>query len=65
MYPEAVLAESSNGLVVGIAKLFYKMMPRLYRPVDVMVDIGPCMRSLLREHNMTADYETLVPWGLS
>jgi glycosyltransferase involved in cell wall biosynthesis len=65
MYPEAVLAESSNGLVVGIARLLYKMMPRLYRPVDIMVDIGPCMRSLLREHNSTADYETLVPWALS
>jgi glycosyltransferase involved in cell wall biosynthesis len=65
MYPEAVMAESSNGLVVGIAKLFYKMMPRLYRPVDVVVDIGPCMRSLLREHNTTAHYETLVPWALS
>ena len=65
MYPEAVLAESSNGIVVSIATMFYKMMPRLYRPVDIMVDIGPCMRSLLREHNTTADYETLVPWALS
>jgi glycosyltransferase involved in cell wall biosynthesis len=65
MYPEAVLAESSNGLVVSIAKLIYRMMPRLYRPVDVMVDIGPCMRSLLRKHNTTADYVTLVPWALS
>lgn len=65
MYPEAVLAESSNGIVVAIARMFYRLMPRLYRPVDVMVDIGPCMRSLLREHNTTADYVTLVPWALS
>ena len=65
MYPEAVLAESSNGIVVGIARMFYRLMPRLYRPVDVMVDIGPCMRSLLRKHNTTADYVTLVPWALS
>ena len=65
MYPEAVLAESSNAIVVTIARMLYRLMPRLYRPVDVMVDIGPCMRSLLRMHNKTASYVTLVPWALS
>ncbi len=65
VYPEAVQAEASNRFVLGIANLIARWMPRLYRPVDVMVDIGHCMRGLLRKYNHSAREATLVPWALS
>lgn len=65
MYPEAVQAEAPNKLVLGIANMIARWTPRLYRPVDVMVDIGHCMRGLLRKYKHSAREETLVPWALS
>jgi len=64
-YPEAVLAESPGRVVRGLAEFLYRLMPRLYRPVDVMVDIGPYMRALLQKHGHDARLATLVPWALS
>jgi colanic acid biosynthesis glycosyl transferase WcaI len=65
LYPEAVQAEASGNFVVGLANSIGRWMPRLYRPVDVMVDIGYCMRTLLRKHQHSARETTLVPWALS
>jgi len=65
MYPEAVQAEAPNRFVRGMANLVARGMPRLYRPVDVMVDIGHCMRGLLDRYGHSAKRVTLVPWALS
>lgn len=65
MYPEAVQAESMNPAVSWLANTIARWMPRLYRPVDVMVDIGSCMRARLDKHRHAARKATLVPWALA
>lgn len=65
LYPEAIQAEVGNKLVRIMARVVGKLMPLLYRPVDVMVDIGPYMRDLLRKYGHSAREHTLVPWAVS
>ena len=65
LYPEAVQAEIDNKLVRVVAKGLGKLMPLCYRPVDVMVDIGPFMRNLLEKYKHSARQRTLVPWALA
>jgi glycosyltransferase involved in cell wall biosynthesis len=65
LFPEAILADSDTGLSVTIAKGMYRFMPRCYKAIDIMVDIGSCMRELLRKHGHSATEVTLVPWALS
>jgi len=65
LFPEAIQAESENRLTLALANGIARLMPRCYRPVDVIVDIGSCMRGLLRKYGHSAREITLVPWALS
>ena len=65
VYPEAIQADTNSKLVGGIANLIAGLVSRCYRSVHVMVDIGSCMRRLLRRHLHSAKEVTLVPWALS
>ncbi len=63
LYPEAILATVPAWMRVLAAptKLLAKWA---YGKVDIMVDIGSCMRKLLRKYHHHASEETLTPWGL-
>ena len=65
LFPEAIQAESDNRLTLALANGIAKLMPWCYRSIDVIVDIGSCMRTLLRKHGHSAREITLVPWALS
>ena len=63
LYPEAAIADgviNKNGL---ISKILKKMMKSAYSSCDLIVDIGPCMRSLLDKYNHQAKKATLNPWA--
>lgn len=64
MYPEAIQAEVKNKGVLMLANGLARLMPWMYRTVDLMVDIGPAMRDLLRKYRHRAVERTLVPWAL-
>lgn len=64
MYPEAIQAEQMSSFVTSMANRISSWMPRFYRPVDVMVDIGSCMRERLNKHRHAAGMKTIVPWAL-
>ena len=64
LYPEAILVNSPRWmkLLAGLTKPF---VPWAYRQVDVMVDIGECMRERLLAHGHNAECVTLTPWALA
>ena len=64
LYPEAILVNSPRWmkLLAGLTKPF---VPWAYRQVDVMVDIGECMRKRLLAHGHNAECVTLTPWALA
>lgn len=64
VYPEAVVADS-GGLVSFFANLVRPLTRFCYRRLDGMVDIGPCMRTLLDKYGHEAGRITLVPWALT
>jgi len=64
LYPEAAYAEnllSRQGLA---AKLMHVALRKAYRACDLVVDIGPCMRSLLLRYDSSLRMATLTPWAL-
>ena len=63
IYPEAIEA-NRMGPVSKAARLFRPVARFCYRRLDGMVDIGPCMRSLLDRYNHKAKPATLTPWAL-
>jgi colanic acid biosynthesis glycosyl transferase WcaI len=63
LYPEAIIADGAQGV---IKELLYRIMPVMkwaYKSVDLMVDIGSCMRKRLDAYNHQAHTATLVPWA--
>jgi len=64
LYPEAIIA-SKMGFVSSLACLIKPVTGFCYRQVDLMVDIGPCMRKVLLSYRDLARCETLVPWALA
>lgn len=63
LYPE-ILAVAGNPVIALGAKSLKALMPRFYRPLDHIVDIGPCMRKRLSAHAPEAKRETIPPWAL-
>jgi glycosyltransferase involved in cell wall biosynthesis len=63
LYPEAALAD---GLLPAgrLLNLLGSVMRSAYRRVDLLVDIGPCMRHLLSRYASPAQAVTLPPWAL-
>ena len=64
LFPEAILADGVRGPVRWGAELMRLIVGRAYRSVDLMVDLGLCMRARLDAHNHQAKRETLTPWAL-
>ena len=64
LYPEAVLADAPTSWQGWLARHLRRFMRVLYKPVDVVVDVGPCMRQRLAYYECRALMETLVPWAL-
>lgn len=64
LYPEAVIANETGKMTFAIMYIAKQFMSLAYKFIDVMVDIGPCMRSLLQQYQHQASYHTLTPWAL-
>ncbi len=64
LYPEVIIAKGAKGVVRWFAQKMFSVMGYAYRSVDVMVDIGPCMRKRLDFYRHRARRYTLVPWAL-
>jgi len=63
LYPEAIIA-SNMGSLSSLSHLVKPITGFCYRQVDLMADIGPCMRKVLSSYRHSARCETLVPWAL-
>lgn len=63
LYPEAVLVNSPLWMRVA-ASMIKPFLPLVYRRVDVMADIGKCMRQRLMRYRHKAECATLTPWAL-
>ncbi|MBX7102709.1 MAG: glycosyltransferase family 4 protein [Gemmataceae bacterium] len=64
IYPEAAIADgmtSDSALPVRFLRFFLR---RAYRACHLIVDIGPCMRDLIRRYGSPARTETITPWAL-
>ncbi|BBM84180.1 glycosyltransferase family 4 protein [Candidatus Uabimicrobium amorphum] len=64
VYPEAVIANETGKMTHTIMRIAKRFMSLSYKFVDVMVDIGQCMRSILQRYKHKALYHTLTPWAL-
>jgi len=62
LYPEAItISGGKTWKIMGAAiKPFAKFC---YNKLDVIVDIGPCMRDIYRSYSHSAKEETLPPWS--
>ena len=63
LYPE-ILKALGSPIIALCANALHPLMKRAYKPVDLLVDIGPCMRKKLAGYAPNAQRETLVPWAL-
>jgi colanic acid biosynthesis glycosyl transferase WcaI len=63
LYPEAIIADGAEGLVKRLLYKFIAVMKWAYKSVDIMVDIGSCMRQRLAAYDHQAHSATLVPWA--
>jgi colanic acid biosynthesis glycosyl transferase WcaI len=64
LYPEAIIADGAKGFVKWIAEKLTILMCWAYHSVDLMVDIGECMKKRLSAYHHNARSVTLVPWAL-
>ena len=64
VYPEAILAYRIGTLGKLAAQAIQPLMGLFYRSVDLMIDLGPCMRELLDRYPHGAKSKTLTPWAL-
>ncbi len=64
LFPEAILANGETGLVRWAANKSKYFIKKAYRPVDLLVDIGQCMRRRLDVYHPQAQCATLTPWAL-
>ena len=64
LYPEAAMADGI--LRQGFAlSLLQRLMRQAYMSMDLIADIGDCMRKLLQAYSSPARYVTLPPWALA
>lgn len=64
LYPEVIMADGAKGFVSWALKGLTPLMGWAYRSVDLMVDIGACMRKRLNAYHHNAHCATLIPWAL-
>lgn len=62
LYPEAIIV--TGGAIWKFLGVATKSLTRwCYKKLDVIVDIGPCMRELFRKYRHSAVETTLTPWS--
>lgn len=64
LYPEAII-RSKIRVLSNIFKHSKPLTKFCYRFINLMVDIGPCMKKRLGKYEHNAETATLVPWALS
>ena len=64
LYPEAIIASSDSSILANLHNFSRPLFKFLYRFVDIMVDIGACMKQHLDHYKHNATRKTLVPWAL-
>lgn len=64
IFPDAIFAGSPLWMRM-LASLTKPFVPWAYSKVDVMVDIGGCMRERLLAYHHRAECHTLTPWALA
>lgn len=62
LYPEAIFVSSNKELRL-LKRLLKPFIKFCYNQLDVIVDIGPCMRNIYDEYNVKAKKITLPPWS--
>ncbi len=63
LYPEAIMSDGAGPVIQWLARRATSLMKWAYGGVDLMVDIGPCMRQRLDRYRHHSQKATLVPWG--
>lgn len=63
LYPEALFASSPRWMC-ALASVTKPFVPFAYRFVDLMVDIGGCMRHRLTKYSLRGRQEAVTPWAL-
>jgi len=64
IYPEASIADGMMGDRSALVRAIRAALALAYRCCDAIIDIGPCMRELIRPYGSKARVSTLVPWAL-
>ncbi len=65
LYPEGLIAKEKNGIKKLIGECIKNLiMKRMYHYLDLLVDIGPCMRKRFDSYNFFGFQTTLTPWAL-
>ncbi|WP_281324267.1 glycosyltransferase family 4 protein [Flavobacterium sp. IMCC34518] len=62
LYPEAIIVSKEKSFSF-LGKVLKSLAKFCYGKIDVIVDIGPCMREIYRQYNHSAKEETLPPWS--
>jgi glycosyltransferase involved in cell wall biosynthesis len=62
LYPEAIIV-SKGKIFTYTGKLLQSIAKYCYCKLDVIVDIGPCMREIYLGYNHSAKEVTLPPWS--
>jgi colanic acid biosynthesis glycosyl transferase WcaI len=62
LYPEAIIVSKGSSFVF-FAKVLKKIAEFCYKKIDVIVDIGPCMREIYNQYSHSAKVVTLPPWS--
>jgi colanic acid biosynthesis glycosyl transferase WcaI len=64
LYPEAAIADGILKANSRMLAFLRALLSKAYASCDLIVDIGPRMRSLLKRYALDTPADTLVPWAL-
>ena len=62
LYPEAIIVSKKDSFKF-IGKILKSVAGFCYRKLDVIINIGPCMKNIYTEYNHVAKEATLPPWS--
>lgn len=62
LYPEAIMA-SGKTFELFVGKIIKPVTKHCHRCLDIIVDIGNCMRTIYRSYGHRAQEATLTPWS--
>jgi len=62
LYPEAIIVSGTKTWKM-IGSFIKPLVKFCYKRIDVIIDIGPCMRNIYRSYKHSAQEVTLPPWS--